>query len=111
MLTNLFALIPADLPAELTEVLLTGKGLRVERIVSRGHCSPPGFWYDQSEHEWVLLVQGAARLRISAGNGAEQLRELRAGDFVHLPAQVRHRVDWTPPDEDTIWLAVFYADE
>ena len=109
MLTNLFAAIPASLPAELTEILLQAPGLRIERIVSRGQASPPGFWYDQVEHEWILLVQGAARLRIKNSQGEEQSSELLPGDFLHLPAHQLHRVDWTTPDEETIWLAVFYA--
>jgi len=28
--------------------------------------------------------------------------------LVDLPAKCRHRVDWTDPDEPTVWLAVFY---
>lgn len=107
MLTNLFAALPVTLPAELTETLLQTSGLRIERIVSRGQASPPDFWYDQAEHEWVLLVQGAARLRIKTARD-EQTVELRAGDFLHLPARQLHRVDWTQPDTDTIWLAVYY---
>jgi cupin 2 domain-containing protein len=109
MLTNLFAAIPATLPAELTEALVQAPCLRIERIVSRGHTSPPGFWYDQTEHEWVLLVQGAARVRIKNTGGDEQTRELHPGDFLHLPAHHLHRVDWTTPDAETIWLAVFYG--
>jgi cupin 2 domain-containing protein len=103
-MTNLFSAIPATLPAELVEVLLATSSLRIERIVSRGQASPADFWYDQEQHEWVLLVQGAAQLRFE-----NEVRELRAGDFVHIPAHVRHRVEWTTPDETTIWLAVFYA--
>src|SRR6478736_6690461 len=108
MLTNLFAAIPGALPAELTELLLVANDVRIERIVSHGHTSPPDFWYDQDEHEWVLLVQGAARLAL-IHEGSEQTAELRPGDFVHIPAHQRHRVAWTTPDELTIWLAVFYG--
>jgi cupin 2 domain-containing protein len=102
---NLGAGIPAALPEELTTILATGTGVRIERIVSRGHASPPGFWYDQEEHELVLLVAGAARLEIE---GAGE-RSLGAGDWLELPPHVRHRVAWTAPAEDTIWLAVFYV--
>jgi cupin 2 domain-containing protein len=102
---NLGAGIPAELPEELVSILATGPSVRVERIVSRGHASPPGFWYDQPEHELVLLVAGAARLEVE-GVGE---RALRAGDWLELPAHVRHRVVWTAPDQDTIWLAVFYG--
>lgn len=91
--------------AEITEVLARGRDLRIERIVSRGQRSPDGFWYDQEESEWVLLVRGAARLEFADG----RTRELRAGDWVHLTPHERHRVAWTDPDQDTVWIAVFHA--
>ncbi|WP_425615935.1 cupin domain-containing protein [Anatilimnocola sp. NA78] len=110
-LNNLFAAIPADLPQELTQVLLAGTSLRIERIVSRGQSSPPGFWYDQPEAEWVLLVQGAARLRVLDAAGTEREVSLAPGDFLHLPAHQQHRVEWTDPTETTIWLAIFTSDK
>jgi cupin 2 domain-containing protein len=91
---------------ELTTLLAQGGSVRVERIVSRGHCSPDGFWYDQAEHEYVLLVAGRARLEIE---GEPELT-LGPGDWINLPAHVRHRVNWTDSAVDTVWLAVFYAD-
>lgn len=94
--------VPGELPEELVTVIASGAGVRIERIVSRGHVTPPGEWYDQAEDEFVLLVQGAARLEFEAFD-----LELRAGDWVDLPAHVRHRVAWTAPREDTVWLAVF----
>jgi cupin 2 domain-containing protein len=100
---NLFADIPAQLPEELLEALWQAPGLRVERIVSRQHASPPGFWYDQETDEWVLLVAGGAGLRIE---GREDVLTLRPGDHVLLPAHRRHRVEWTDPQRDTVWLAV-----
>jgi cupin 2 domain-containing protein len=102
---SLFDGIPTVLPAELTDCLLRSPALRIERIVSRGHCSPPGFWYDQPENEWVLLVSGAAALRFETETEPVLLRE---GMHLHIPARVRHRVEWTRPDADTVWLAVFY---
>ena len=102
---NLFADLPAHLPEELVETLLTAAGFRVERIVSRGHASPPGFWYNQDTAEWVLLVSGAARLRFE---GEEPL-EMTAGSFVDIPARRRHRVEWTDPGRPTVWLAIHYA--
>jgi cupin 2 domain-containing protein len=103
MTANLFADLPVELPAELTHTLAAGPGVRVERIVSRGHASPPGFWYDQEEAEWVLVVRGAARIRFEDGGV-----ELRPGDHFTIPARRRHRVEWTAQDEPTVWLAVFY---
>ena len=86
--------------------LLKRPGLRIERIVSTGQCSPPDFWYDQPEGEWVVLLQGEARLRFA--DEAES-RQLKAGDFLNIAAQRRHRIDWTTPDETTVWLAIHYA--
>ncbi len=102
---NLFAGIPADVPQELTDCLHSGAGLRIERIVSRGQASPPGFWYDQADDEWVLVVSGAARLRFEGDDPVE----LRPGDYLFIPAGRRHRVEWTDPAELTIWLAVHSA--
>ena len=102
---NLFADLPVSLPEELCQTLLNAASVRIERIVSDGHCSPEGFWYDQETHEWVLLVSGAARLRFE---GEEPL-QLTAGSFVNIPAHKRHRVEWTDPIQPTIWLAVHYG--
>lgn len=100
--SNLFTDIPPDLPEELVQPLLTRPGLRIERIVSRGQCSPDGFWYDQDDYEWVVVLKGAARLRFEDG----AIAEMTPGAFVDIPAHRRHRVDWTDPDQDTVWLAV-----
>lgn len=102
---NLFADIPAQLPAEIVQILLTAADVRIERILSLGQASPTGFWYDEPTHEWVLLVQGAARLQFEG----EAPFDLCAGTFVNIPAHRRHRVDWTDPDQTTIWLAVHYG--
>jgi cupin 2 domain-containing protein len=100
---NLFRGIPEHLPEELTTSLLCARHVRVERIVSRGHSSPAGFWYDQNQHEWVMLLRGVARLQFD-----DHLLEMHPGDFVHIAAHQKHRLDWTSPDEQTVWLAVFY---
>jgi|SRR4051812_31334967 cupin 2 domain-containing protein len=101
---NLFEDIPTALPEELFTPLLNHPSLRIERIVSVGHASPPGFWYDQPEDEWVLVVSGAARLSFEG----EEPMELRRGSYVHIRAHQRHRVEWTTPDEPTVWVAVHY---
>ena len=77
---------------------------RSERIVSHGQASPKDFWYDQAEHEWVVLLRGAAKLEVSG-----TIVNLGPGDAVDLPAGCRHRVEWTTSEEPTIWLAVFYG--
>jgi len=101
---NLFANLPAQLPDEVVEVLTSSGLIRIERIVSRGHASPPGFWYDQEWDEFVLLLTGAARLEFESGN-----LEMKPGDYLLIPAHRRHRVAWTDPATATVWLAVHYA--
>jgi cupin 2 domain-containing protein len=91
--------------AERTDVLLTQPGLRIERIVSYGHTSPPGFWYDQAEAEWVTVLTGRARLRFA---DETEGRVLAPGDWVEIAPHRRHRVEWTDPTVPTVWLAVFY---
>lgn len=103
---NLLQSIPEDLSQEVFEDLLTGGNFRLERIVSKGQCSEPDFWYDQDEHEWVVVLKGYARLQYQSG---EEI-ELKAGDHIQIPAHTKHRVSYTTPDEETIWLAIFYQD-
>ena len=101
---NLLTNLPASLPEEMVDVLVSDGDLRIERIVSTGQASPEGFWYDQEEHEWVLLLEGSARLMYADGRRLT----LEVGDHVMIPAHERHRVDWTDPDRPTVWLAVFW---
>ena len=91
------------MPEELFATLLEAANVRIERIVSHGHASPEGFWYDQDHREWVVVLKGAARLRFE---GDEEPIEMEPGDFVNIPTHQKHRVEWTTPDEPTIWLAV-----
>jgi cupin 2 domain-containing protein len=100
---NLFADMPEHASGEQITILLEAAGARIERIVSHGEASAPGFWYDQDWAEWVMVVAGSARLLIE---GEAAPRVLAAGDYVHLPAHCRHRVEWTNPERPTIWLAV-----
>lgn len=102
---NLFADIPSALPEEVIETLLLAEGVRVERIVSDGHATPPGQWYDQENHEWVLVLRGQAGLLFE---GEKEARLLRPGDYVFIPAHRRHRVEWTDPGVKTIWLALHW---
>jgi len=100
---NLFDGIPASLPAELAQVVLDTTQLRIERIVSHGHRSADDFWYDQDQNECVLLVAGAARLEFE-----NELVEMSPGSFLNIPAHRRHRVQWTDPNQPTVWLAIYY---
>jgi cupin 2 domain-containing protein len=90
---------------EITDILADKRDIRIERIVSSGQMTPDGEWYDQDDDEWVLVVAGAARLRIE---GEERDRELAEGDWVLLPAHCRHRVTWTRAEPPTVWLAVHF---
>jgi cupin 2 domain-containing protein len=94
---------PGPLPDEVTEILLARPGLRIERIVSTGQATAEGRWYDQDSDEFVLLVTGAARLRIE---GEAEDRALGEGDWLWLPAHCRHRVAWTQAEPPTVWLAI-----
>lgn len=102
---SLFRDSQSTLPDELLEILCQSSGARIERIVSRGQASPAGFWYDQEWHEFVLLVSGGARLEFADGS---RMVDLAPGDWLDIPAHQKHRVDWTDPDQDTVWLAVHY---
>ncbi len=103
---NLFAkLPPSSAPEEEFRQLLAQPGLRIERIVSTGQASPPGFWYDQEVAEWVLLLSGAAQIRFEDEAAP---RTLAPGDWLDIAAHRRHRVDWTSDDPVTVWLAVHY---
>lgn len=102
---NLLSVLPDARAAEAAEALLARPGLRIERIVSQGQASPPGFWYEEEEGEWVLLLAGAARLRFE---DETETRPLAAGDWLDIAPRRRHRVDWTDPTQPTVWLAIFY---
>ncbi|MCF8174602.1 MAG: cupin [Burkholderiaceae bacterium] len=104
---NILAGLPAAAQAaEQFETLLARPGLRIERIVSRGQASSPGFWYQQADAEWVLLVSGEARLRFE---DETESRRLVAGDWLFIAPQRRHRVESTAADVDSVWLAVHHA--
>lgn len=101
---NLFAnLPPFGATEEQFTPLLNEPSLIVQRIISTGQSSPPGFWYKQPEAEWVLLISGEAALRFEDETGA---RHLKPGDYLDIAAGRRHRVDWTTPDAPTIWLVI-----
>lgn len=125
-LGSLFANLPPAGAPEHFEAIAQGTRTRIERIVSQGHVSPPGHWYDQEESELVLLVSGEAELEFDppelaperAHDASRDARSrpfvpgrvhLETGDWLVIPAHARHRVAWTLPDQETIWLAVFYG--
>lgn len=103
-LGNLFESIPEQLRAEQFTKLARGDNIRIERIVSKGHTSPASGWYDQTDNEWVAVLKGEAKITFENGNEVH----LTAGSHLTIPAHTRHRVAWTTPDTETIWLAVHY---
>ena len=102
---NIYSSIPERFPDEIMETLVDSGKVRIQRIISDSHCSPEEFWYDQVESEFVLLLEGSAALRFE---GEDELHVLKPGDWVDIPAHVRHRVEWTDPKQKTVWVAVFY---
>lgn len=101
---NLFAGLPQNLSEELFATLVVTDTVRIERIVSKGHVSPADGWYDQDGNEWVILLRGAARLAFDDGREVS----MAPGDWLEIPAHRKHRVAWTDPEQDSIWLAVHY---
>jgi cupin 2 domain-containing protein len=104
---NLFDGIPSELHQELFTTIHKAKDLRIERIVSQGHASPPGSWYDQAENEWVVVLKGNAFIQFENEPGP---KELGPGSYLMIPAHARHRVVATSRTEETIWLAIHYLD-
>lgn len=105
MVKNLYNDIPAILPEELIETITQSNTVRIERIVSDGHCSETNFWYDQKESEFVVLLSGSAVLQYEAD---DSFQELAVGDYVLIPPHCRHRVEATDSENKTVWLAVFF---
>ena len=103
MTSNILANIPQRIPDELFETLIHTPHVKIERIISHGHQTDANYWYDQPQAEWVLLVKGAATLAFE-----DHTLDLQTGDYVNIPAHCKHRVAWTTPDEETVWLAIFY---
>ena len=103
-MNNIFKNIPNDLSEEVFEKLAGNENVTIERIVSKGHKSADNFWYDQEQNEWVIVLQGQARLEFDGG----KIIELSQGDYCNIPAHQKHRVAWTQEDAETIWLAVYY---
>ena len=101
---NIFSDIPSSLQEEFFETLQSSQNIKIERIVSYGHVTKEGEWYDQRQNEWVILLSGEAVISFLSG---DEVR-LRAGEYINIPAHKKHRVSWTSPEQKSIWLAVHY---
>jgi len=104
-MANLFTTGTEPKREEIFETLLETDRLRLERIISTGQATPAGQWYDQERNEWVALLSGRAGLLFE---GEQEPRVMQTGDFVLIPSRRRHRVEWTDPDHETVWLALHY---
>lgn len=104
-IANLFTPGPQSRREETCQTLLATDRFRLERIISTGQGTPAGQWYDQESTEWVALLSGRAGLLFEGEDG---VRVMNPGDYVLIPARRRHRVEWTDPDQETIWLAFHY---
>jgi cupin 2 domain-containing protein len=105
--SNLLDAAHGDVGQEVVTRIVESPNLKIERIVSLGQQSPPGFWYDQPWAEWVMVLAGSAGLRFER---EDEVRVMTIGDYVLIPAWARHRVEWTDKNQPTIWLAVHFPD-
>jgi cupin 2 domain-containing protein len=99
-LSNVFADLPKMSGQEHFLTLFGNDSLRIERIVSSSYSSPSGFWYDQAEDEWVIVLRGRATLEFEDG----ALLDMKEGDYLAIRSHVKHRIAQTAAQ--TIWLAV-----
>jgi cupin 2 domain-containing protein len=102
---NIFSELPDVIKDEVFETLIEKHDIRIERIISNGQPSPEGFWYDQDIDEWVILLSGSAALLFEE-NTEEKI--LLPGDFVFIPAHLKHRVNRTSKEQKTIWLSILF---
>ena len=100
--SNIYENIPTTSDKELFDIIAQNGNVRIERIVSFGQCSPEGFFYDQDEDEFVILLEGNATVSFEDGTA----HNLKKGDYLNIPRHVKHRVDFT--SNPAVWLAVFY---
>ncbi|MDA3907506.1 MAG: cupin domain-containing protein [Sulfurimonas sp.] len=102
--TNIFSQIPSEIKEELFEDIFSKEGLKIERIVSKGHTTAEFKWYNQESDEWVMVLKGEAILEFEDSDNIK----LQEGDYLNIPAHTKHRVSWTKPDSETVWLAIHY---
>lgn len=101
---NLFESLPEDISKEVFSEIIQGENIRIERIISKGHSSPEAGWYDQDDNEWVIVLKGEAKLSFENNDDVH----LVSGSHLNIPPHTKHKVTWTKPNTETIWLAVHY---
>jgi len=97
--------IPIEIPEELIDTICSTDNVKIKRIISRGHTSHRGFWYDQEQNEFVLVIRGSAGLKLES---EDKIVVMKTGDYLNIGAHVKHRVEWTDSTCETVWLAVYY---
>ncbi len=102
---NIFSDIQKQASEEILETIIRTQKFKIERIISRGQATTEGEWYDQDKNEWVLVLKGNAGLLFEGDN---ETVIMKTGDYINIPAHQKHRVEWTDPEEETIWLAIHY---
>lgn len=102
---NIFADIQKHVPEEVFETIIRTQQFKIERIISRSHATKEGEWYDQDNNEWVIVLKGSAGLLFE---GKNEVLIMKPGDYINIPSHRKHRVEWTDPKEETIWLAIHY---
>ena len=105
---NIFESIPENLDDEIIDLLVQDENVKIERIISKGHISPATGWYDQDNDEWVLLLKGSAIIAFDSDTGGGSDICLETGDHINIPAHTKHKVKWTDPETETLWLAIHY---
>lgn len=93
--------IPETSSNEIFQALAVNKNIKIERIISYGQTSPEGFWYDQKEDEFVLVLKGSAKIEYDDG----RIFTLKESSSMYIPSGQKHRVIYT--EDPTVWLALF----
>jgi len=102
--SNIFEHIPKDLQEEIFEDIVKTDKLQIQRIISKGDSTLDSKWYNQTDNEWVIILQGEAILSFKESKDIK----LKTGDYINIQAHIVHKVLWTTPDTETIWLAIHY---
>lgn len=102
---NIFSKLPSAKKSEVFDILLKQKGIKIERITTLGQTTPAGKWLSEKTDEWVIVLQGKAKLKF-VGNKKHIL--MKTGDYLFIPAGTSHRVEWSDPKQKTVWLAIHF---
>jgi len=100
---NIFEMpdLPLPLTKELVTILIENKNIRIERIISAGQVSD---WYDQTQTEFVVLLDGNAVIEFENGRNAAMSK----GDALLIDPHERHRVSFTSVHPLCVWLCIFW---